>query len=127
MRDIRGGSYTPHILGTFNRVVPPTIGVNLARFGDKWSNSKTQISKSDFGQICGGLEGGLMSDIRGGPMSDIRGGSNLPHILGNAPRRPPPTRGVNLARFGDKWSNSKTQISISDFDQICGRLDPSNV
>ena len=67
-----------------------------------------------------------MSDIRvGGIMSDIRGGSNLPHIFGNVPRRPPPPwGGVNLARIGDKWSNSKIQISILDFGQICDRLDP---
>ena len=59
-----------------------------------------------------------MSDIRGGGlMSDIRGGSNLPHILGTFIRVAPPTIGVNLARFGDKWSNSKTQISILDFGQ----------
>ena len=69
---------------------------------------------TDFGQICGRLVGGLMSDIRGG--------SNLPHILGNVPRVPRITIGVNLAQFGDKWSNSKTQISKSDFDQRCGRL-----
>ena len=70
MSDIRGGSNLPHSLGTFIIVAPPTIGVNLAQFGDKWSNSKTRISKSDFEQICGRLEGGLMSDIRGG--SNVR-------------------------------------------------------
>ena len=57
-------------------------------------------------------------------MSDIRGGSNLPHIAGTLNRVAPPPIGVNLAQFGDKWSNSKTQISILDFGQICGRLDP---
>ena len=66
MSDIRGGSNLPHILGTFIRVSQHPKGVNLAQFGDKWPNSKTQISKSDFGQIWGRLEGGLMSDIRGG-------------------------------------------------------------
>ena len=66
MSDIRGWSNLPHILGTFIRVTPPTIGVNLAQFGDKWSNSKTQISKSVLAKICDRLEGGLMSDIRGG-------------------------------------------------------------
>ena len=53
-----------------------------------------------------------MSDIRGGGlMSDIRGGSNLPQILGTFISVAPPTIGVNLAQFGDKWPNSKTQIS----------------
>ena len=77
MPDIRLHSSLPHILGNVPNRPRINIGVNLARFGDKWSNSKTQISISDFGQICGRLEGGLMWDIGGGLMPDVRGGSNV--------------------------------------------------
>ena len=95
MSDIRGGSNLPHIVGTFIRVAPPTTGVNLAQFGDKWPNSKTQISKLDFDQKCGRLDPPLMSDIK--PPS------NLPHILASIIRVPPPTVGAYLSRFWENW------------------------
>ena len=60
-------------------------------------------------------------------MSDIRGGSNLPHILGNVPRRPPPPEGLIWPDLGINGQTQKLKSRNRILTKICGRVEGGGV